>query len=192
MAKSKPDKRNQKRKKGKPALATELSPAMAQSLLEEATALLQTGQAEDALPIAEKSLRCLVAPDVPPETQLPVLELIGEIHMELGDPDAARKGFLQAAKLDPDAKLAEEEGGGAEKFLWLAQLSEEGGADSMQWFQKGITVLRRGIAAADGALDEEDALIIEEKKAKLANALCGAAEVYMTDLSYVLHYCSGR
>lgn len=188
MAKSKPDKRNQKRKKSKPASATELSPAMAQPLLEEATALLQTGQAEDALPIAKKSLRCLAGPDVPPETQLPVLELIGEIYMELGDPDAARTAFLQAAKLDPKAELAEEDGGGAEKFLWLAQLSEDGGADSMQWFQKGITVLRREIAAADEPLDEEEALIIEEKKAKLANALCGAAEVYMTDLSYVMRH----
>lgn len=184
MAKSKPDKRNQKRKKSKPTTPPDLSPAMAQPLLEQATTLLQTGQPDEALLVAKKALRCLSAPEVQPQTQLPVLELIGEIQVELGNIEDARTTFEQAAELDADADLPEEEGGGADKFLWLAQLSEDGGADSVHWFDKGIRVLRREIATEQEAVDEEDALILEEKKAKLANALCGAAEVYMTDLSY--------
>jgi len=183
MAKSKPDKRNQKRKKTKTSSAADVSPALAQPLLEQATALFQTGQADEALPVARKSLRCLSFPEVPPQTKLPVLELIGEIQVELGDPDAARQTFLEAASLDPDASLAEEEGGGPDKFLWLAQLSEEGGADSMNWFEKGITVLRREVVAEDEVSGEDAALVNEETKTKLADALCGAAEVYMTDLS---------
>lgn len=182
MAKSKPDKRNQKRKKSKTASA-DLSPALAQPLLEQATALFQTGQPEEALPVAKKSLRCLAFPDVPPQTKLPVLELIGEIQIDLGTIDEARQTFEEAARLDPDAALPEEEGGGADKFLWLAQLSQEGGVDSIKWFGKGITVLRRELNTDVDAEDEEEAMIIEEKKTKLANALCGAAEVYMTDLS---------
>ena len=185
MAKSKPDKRNQKRKKSKTSSAADISPALAQPLLEQATALFQTGQADEALPVAKKSLRCLAFPGVPPQTELPVLELIGEIQVELGDPDEARQTFLEAASLDPDASLPEEEGGGADKFLWLAQLSEEGGADSMKWFEKGITVLRRDVIADDEITDQDAAMLNEETKTKLADALCGAAEVYMTDLSYV-------
>lgn len=112
--------------------------------------------------------------------------LIAEIHVELGDVDAAREYFLRAVDLDPEGEVPEAEGGGAEKFLWLAQLCEDGGAESVGWFTRGATVLRREI----GALEADEArpdlqLTAQEKRRKLANALCGVVEVYMTDLSYV-------
>lgn len=187
MARVKPDKRSQKRKKSKQNDSAALSPEMAQPLLEQATALLETGQAEEALTVARKSLSCLSSPDLLPISQLPVLELLGEIQVELGNPDEARKMFAEAAALDPEGDLPEEAGGGADKFLWLAQLSEEGGSDSITWFGKGCNALRREIGILEGVAAGEEALeMLEMKKRTLANALCGAAEVYMTDLSYVM------
>lgn len=184
MAKSKPDKRNQKRKKTRGTTSSEVSPEMAQSLLEQATALLQTGQADQALQIANKALNCLTLPHLNSTGRLPVLELLGAIHIELGEPDEARTAFEAAVELDPDGHVPEEIGGGADKFLWLAQLSEEGGADSVKWFDKGCSVLRQEIGILEDGGEEEAAMVLDFKKTKLANALCGAAEVYMTDLSY--------
>lgn len=161
--------------------STKVNPKLAQSLLEHALSLLHTGEAEEALPVAAKALSSLPENDA---SQLPALELLGEIHIELGDPDEARKYFLKAAQLDPDAAVPLVDGGGADKFLWLAQLSEDGGADSVGWFEKGATVLRREIAVhQDSVHTEEDEILLDLEKRKLANALCGAAEVYMTDLS---------
>ncbi|KAL4862699.1 hypothetical protein BDV12DRAFT_190209 [Aspergillus spectabilis] len=102
-------------------------------LLEQATILLQTGQAEAALPLAQQALDA--APANSP-AQLSALNAVAEINVELGEVEIARKHFLQAVELDPTGSIAESEGGGAEKFLWLAQLSELGGKDSVKWFEK--------------------------------------------------------
>ncbi|KAL5332928.1 hypothetical protein BJX70DRAFT_392585 [Aspergillus crustosus] len=102
-------------------------------LLEQATILLQTGQADTALTLAQQALEALPANS---PAQLLVLNAVAEIYVELGEIELARKHFLQAVELDPTGSIAESEGGGAEKFLWLAQLSELGGNDSVQWFEK--------------------------------------------------------
>jgi len=117
---------------------------------------------------------------------LPALNLLGEIHVELGDIDTARQYFLQASTIDEDGTTGEDIGGGAEKFLWLAQLSEDGGHDSVEWFEKGAMSLRLQIQALleRKSLDEEAQAMLEEKRRKLAVALCGVVEVYMTDLSW--------
>ncbi len=100
--------------------------------------------------------------------------------------------------LDPDGAI-----GDADKFLWLAQLSEHGGRDSVEWFSRGATVLRREIAgmgakAAQGERDRKEGkppsqsqaaqlqAQEDEKRKNLAGALCGIIEVYMTDLSWEL------
>ena len=106
--------------------------------------------------------------------------------MELGNVEAARENFTLAASLDPEGEIPGALGGGVEKFLWLAQLCEEGGSESVQWFEKGAMVLRREIGVLEGMGSTPQASqALEEKKTKLANALCGVVEVYMTDLSYV-------
>lgn len=105
--------------------------------------------------------------------------------MELGDINAARENFTLATALDPEGEISETQGGGAEKFLWLAQLCEEGGMESVGWFEKGAVALRREIGELEGQKTTpqiEQAL--EEKKIKLANALCAVVEVYMTELSW--------
>lgn len=160
-------------------------PEMAAQYLIEATDFLHTGQPDKAVAPATKAIDCLSLPPCAPTQKLPALELLGEIHVELGDPESARQTFLQAAALDPEATLPEDEGGGPDKFLWLAQLSEEGGKDSVSWFEKGCTALRREISEAqDTAHTDEDLMVVATNLQKLANALCGAAEVYMTDLSW--------
>ena len=136
---------------------------------------------------AEKALRYLRPPSAhtPCLEQLPAFEVLGAIHVELGDPDSARRSFEYAAQIDATGEHA-----GAEKFLWLAQLSEEGGKDTISWFDKGAACLRAQLAAARQTLDAngEQTKYTQDELAtlteKLASALCGAAEVYMTDLSF--------
>jgi tetratricopeptide (TPR) repeat protein len=152
----------------------------AAELVDKATILLQTGQADAALPFAQRLLE--LAPANSP-TALSALNLIGEIHVELGEVDTAREAFLRAVEIDSEGTISEAQDGGAEKFLWLAQLSEEGGADSVGWFVKGVAALRRIIQSLEQSNDPENSVLLEEKKGKLANALCGMVEIYMTDLS---------
>lgn len=153
-------------------------------LLAEATALLHTGDPEAALPLALRALvltKVTSSSESPTAASLPALNFLAEVNIELGDADAARDYFLQAVELDPEGNVAEDEGGGAEKFLWLAQLCEEGGEESVRWFERGAAVLRRDIAVEENPGGNAERL--EEKKKKLAGVLCGIIEVYMTDLS---------
>ncbi|KAI6793102.1 hypothetical protein KC332_g16004 [Hortaea werneckii] len=158
-----------------------------EQLYASAIDLVEQSQPEDALRQAKKLWsQCqngLIT------EQLPALNLLGEISVELGDVDSAKQYFEQAVVLDPEGKVPEAMGGGAEKFLWLAQLCEEGGKASVQWFEKGAAALQGEIEALETGnmpgMDEEGMLMLRvEKKRKLANALCGIVEVYMTDLSW--------
>jgi hypothetical protein len=93
-------------------------------------------------------------------------------------------------KVDEDGSLPEDLGGGPEKFLWLAQLSEEGGQDSVSWFERGAAALRSQIQTITESLEsrplarEQLEASIAEKRKRLAETLCGVVEVYMTDLSW--------
>lgn len=181
MAKTKPSNRAGDSKKKSKSGDSKKSKASADELLTQATILLQTSQPDEALVAARRALNILQPTSKPTIAALPALNLLGEINIELGDPDSAREAFTVAILLDPEGA-----NDGAEKFLWLAQLNEEGGAESVKWFEKGIEVLRREIEELDGKLvkkaDVED--LLEEKRMKIATALCGIAEVYMTDLSW--------
>lgn len=190
MAKTKPNnKKGKKRDKsilntvtGSPSKSS-TPPANPYTLLAEASSLLEQGSIEEAVKPAQRALGLL---DPESEEALPALNLLGEIHIELGDIDTARQYFLQAASIDEDGAVGEDVGGGAEKFLWLAQLSEEGGEDSVDWFEKGAISLRAQIQALleRKKLDAEMEAMLLEKRRKLAVALCGVVEVYMTDLSW--------
>ena len=158
-------------------------------LLEQAEQCLQEGRPDEALPPAKKALATTLQPssENPTTASLPALNLLAEINLELGEVDSACEFFHQAVGLDPEGTIPESQGGGAEKFLWLAQLSEEGGQDSVDWFEKGAEVLKREISRRTHETgqvgdpgDEVKALM-----RKLANVLCGIVEIYMTDLSYV-------
>jgi tetratricopeptide (TPR) repeat protein len=190
MAKTKPN--NKKAKKRDKSVLNKVAaspskpstpPASPYALLAEASSYLQQGNIEEAIRPAQRALEVL---DPESEEALPALNLLGEIHIELGDIGSARQYFLQAASIDEDGTVGEDIGGGAEKFLWLAQLSEDGGQDSVDWFEKGASSLRTQIQALLGRkkIDAEVEAMLLEKRRKLAVALCGVVEVYMTDLSW--------
>ncbi|KAI7086125.1 hypothetical protein KC356_g5303 [Hortaea werneckii] len=188
MAKTKPSKQQKEAKKSSQmANGSAKQNETPEQLYASAIDLVEQSQPEDALRQAKKLWsQCqngLVT------EQLPALNLLGEISVELGDVDGAKQYFEQAVVLDPEGKVPEAMGGGAEKFLWLAQLCEEGGKASVQWFEKGAAALQGEIEALETGnmpgMDEEGMLMLRvEKKRKLANALCGIVEVYMTDLSW--------
>ncbi|KAI7974469.1 hypothetical protein EIK77_008649 [Talaromyces pinophilus] len=141
----------------------------ATELLEKATILLQTGQAEAALPLAQRVIE--ISDDQSSNNTLLAINLVAEIYVELGEIDAARESFLHAVQLDPEGTIPESQGGGAEKFLWLAQLSEQGGADSVAWYEKGVGALRHIIQTLEQNGDADTASVLDEKRKKLAVAL---------------------
>ncbi|KAL8945688.1 MAG: hypothetical protein Q9222_007809 [Ikaeria aurantiellina] len=162
-----------------PKRAAKKTKESVEELLSKASTLVQTSQAEEALQVALRALNQLKQQEGDATIKaLPALTLLAEIYLELGEADTARDFFLQASVLDPDGSVPESQGGGAEKFFWLAQLSEEGGQDSVSWFEKGITVLRNDIAST---LDTQ---VQAQRRRKMAAALCGVVEIYMTDLSW--------
>lgn len=165
-------------------------PMTPSALLAQAENLLHTGRPGEALPLATQALTILQpAPQNPTPASLPALALLAEINLELGSPSTARAHFLAAVALDPDGSTPASDGGGAEKFFWLAQLSEDGGRDSVDWFEKGAEALRREIMRTVGGDDDdgdkEAGDAVEGMMKRLASALCGIVEIYMTDLSSV-------
>ncbi|KAH8727493.1 TPR domain-containing protein [Phaeosphaeriaceae sp. PMI808] len=179
MAKTKPQDRKLKKKSAKNG--TSKPKASPEELLVQAATLLQTSQPEEALVAARRALSLLQPTPDPSAAALPALNLLGEINVELGDADSAREAFEAAIAIDP---LGANDG--AEKFLWMAQLNEEGGAKSVAWFERGVGVLKREISELEGKMIKkaDTTELLEEKKQKVANSLCGIAEVYMTDLSW--------
>ncbi|AEO54242.1 hypothetical protein MYCTH_2296602 [Thermothelomyces thermophilus ATCC 42464] len=191
MAPTKPKKKSQSdrardRARVKPAAArgANVNP---RDLLAQATAHLEAGDPQTAAKIALAAYE-----HVGEGGRLAgaVLSILGQIHVELGEVDTARAFFAAAVKVDEDGSLPEDVGGGAEKFLWLAQLSEEGGQDSVSWYERGAAVLRAQIQTLTESLesrpltrDTQEAVIAEKRK-RLAETLCAVAEVYMTDLSW--------
>jgi tetratricopeptide (TPR) repeat protein len=166
----------------KPSSSTTLDPAAIRQLLSSSTALLEQGDALSARKLARDALSAIEAAPSPLSSPLgAALTLLGSIAVETGDIDTARSYFLRAVESDPEGELPDDVGGGAEKFLWLAQLSEEGGQDSVTWFERGAGALRKAIGKAE---EEKKGEVVEEKKRKLAETLCAVAEVYMTDLSW--------
>ena len=174
-----------------------------ENLLTEAASLLEQSQPELALPLAAEALRRLQQDREVERSEedsidewlklaaqgkatLPTTFAVNaEIHLALGDVDSARQCFAAAAQLDPNGALVS-----ADPWLWLAQLCEEGGQKSIEYFEKGCEVLKNEIEVLRESLtqdgDDEGLTIIEERGSRLANALCGMAEVYMTDLSWEL------
>ncbi|KAI5855684.1 hypothetical protein BZA05DRAFT_389342 [Tricharina praecox] len=158
------------------------TPAPAEStatLLAAATALLHTNNEPDqALTLATQALQ-------QSPTSLCALELLAEIHVELGDVATAYTLYTRAATLDPNGAHESAGGSGPEKFLWLAQLCPEGGAAAVRWYTTGVEALQRLVALRDGGVvggAAQKELVERGLERKLVSALCGLAEIYMSDL----------
>ncbi|KAG7134677.1 assembly chaperone of rpl4 like protein [Verticillium longisporum] len=179
MAPTRPSKKNKKQQQ-----ATDAKKMDPKVLLEAASAKLEEGDLENALGAATAALQ---ATGPGGELELLCTNMIGQIYVEAGEIDDARAAFTRAVALDSDGSADEARGGGPEKFLWLAQLSEDGGQDSVRWFERGAAALRAQIRALDetaGRRTAEQEALLEARKRRLAGTLCGVAEVYMTDLSW--------
>ncbi|KAK0733357.1 hypothetical protein B0T26DRAFT_669772 [Lasiosphaeria miniovina] len=186
MAPTKPNPRAQKAKAKERARAKKAA-VNTRELLANATAMLEVGDAEGAAKAARAAYEHIGDGG---QQAGAALTLLGQINIEMGEIDRARKYLMSAAKVDEAGTLPEELGGGPDKFLWLAQLSEEGGQDSVSWYERGAAVLRTQIQTLGDALDSlpltrhEQEAVIAEKRRKLADTLCAVTEVYMTDLSW--------
>ncbi|KAK3383897.1 hypothetical protein B0T24DRAFT_67462 [Lasiosphaeria ovina] len=186
MAPTKPNPRARKAKAKERARAKKAA-VNTRELLANATAMLEVGDAEGAVKAARAAYEHIGDGG---QQAGAALTLLGQINIELGEIDRARKYLMSAAKVDEAGTLPEELGGGPDKFLWLAQLSEEGGQDSVSWYERGAAVLRTQIQTLGDALDSlpltrhEQNAVIAEKRRKLADTLCAVTEVYMTDLSW--------
>ncbi|KAI0423622.1 TPR domain-containing protein [Xylaria sp. FL1042] len=190
MAPRRPDKKLKKSGKGAISRAAggggPSKPVSPQVLVKAAEFQLQEGNVQDAATLAEKALE---GSSPGSDDALSALNFLGQINLELGDFETARAYLLRAVAIDEDGAKDESVGGGAEKFLSLAQLSEEGGHDSVGWFEKGAAALKARIQALEntkrrGKQGDEQAAVLDELRKKLAMTLCSVAEVFMTDLSW--------
>ncbi|KKF95370.1 hypothetical protein CFO_g2276 [Ceratocystis platani] len=175
--------------RAKKATKKSKKPAMSlQTLIETAYAKLKLGDIEEAEQTVSSALQLAKGN---PDSELLCLNLMGQICIEAGEPDRAREYFMQAVSLDPEGDKPEATGGGPEKFSWLAQLSEIGGKDSVQWYERAARALRAQIQALSdkvstsaAPLNTESEVAVLEKQRALATVLCSVVEVYMTDLSW--------
>ncbi|KAM4059591.1 tetratricopeptide repeat domain-containing protein [Hirsutella rhossiliensis] len=153
------------------------------STLADSETQLAAGNLDEAIILAT---RALDATGPGGDFELRALNLLGMLHVETGDIEEARVFFERAVKLDEDGLVDEKVGGGPEKFLFLAQLSDEGGQDSVLWFERGAAALRRQVQILSGVAGRtsEQQADLDEKQHKLGGVLCAVAEVYMTDLSW--------
>ncbi|KAI0012918.1 TPR-like protein [Xylariaceae sp. FL0662B] len=185
MAPRRPDKKSKKRQQAAISRAASGSskPVSPQVLVKAAEYQLSEGNVQDATTLAEKALDQSATGS---DDALSALNLLGQINVETGEFEAARGFFLRAAAIDEDGSKDEAAGGGPEKFLCLAQLSEDGGKDSVGWFEKGAAALKKQILALEETRrkSDEQVMRLDELKKKLAMTLCSVAEVYMTDLSW--------
>ncbi|UNI14980.1 hypothetical protein JDV02_001555 [Purpureocillium takamizusanense] len=153
------------------------------AILADAETQLDVGNLDEAIVLAARALEATGSGG---DYELRALNLLGILHVEAGDVDEARSFFQRAVELDGDGMVDEKVGGGPEKFLLLAQLSEDGGQDSVRWFERGAATLRKQIQALSDlpSRTPDQQATLEEKQNKLGGVLCAVAEVYMTDLSW--------
>lgn len=102
-----------------------------------------------------------------------VYELLGETFVEQGDPDEARKAFRRA--IDLEKANGTSATGGFEKYLWMGQLSEEGGEASIAYYRTGVKLLI-------SVIGKEEEVDQPPMRARLASVYSAMAELYMTDL----------
>ncbi|KAK8095380.1 TPR domain-containing protein [Apiospora kogelbergensis] len=181
MAPTRPNKKSKKGDKG--AASADDSKVSPLLYVKAAETQLQAGNPSDALELAKKALS---QSQTGSDTALAALNLLGQINIEIGEFETARSFFLKAVAIDEDGSRSDETGGGPEKFLCLAQLSEEGGLDSVKWFEKGAAALKAQIQKFDDVkkLSDEQEILVDELRQKHAMTLCAVSEIYMTDLSW--------
>lgn len=98
-----------------------------------------------------------------------ILEITGQVELELEQFELARKHLLESVQLEPNASYT--------KYMYLGQLSVE--KDAINNFQKGVDLMvkeRNNLAASS---DEAKVLA-----SKISSALCSMTEIYLTDCCF--------
>lgn len=117
-------------------------------------------------------LFCQRALDIEPDN-LEILDMMGNICMELGDADKAKQVFLRAAELSPDK--------GHSKYMCLGQIHCK--EEALQYFHKGLEMMISAYQSqpqVSGAASwpEENEVTTKD----ISTAFCSIAEIYLTDL----------
>ncbi|XP_056375066.1 uncharacterized protein LOC130272994 [Hyla sarda] len=117
-------------------------------------------------------LFCQRALDLEPDN-LEILDMMGNICMELGNGEKAKEIFLKAVHLSPDK--------GHAKYMCLGQIHCK--EEALQYFQKGLEVLISAYQShpkVSGAANFSDEM--EATTKDISTAFCSVAEIYLTDL----------
>ncbi|XP_063054695.1 uncharacterized protein si:dkey-12j5.1 [Engraulis encrasicolus] len=140
--------------------------------------LEKTEESMDNFDFKMARMFCQRALDIEP-TNLEVLDMMGNIHAEMGEVDKAKQVFLRAVELSPD------EGHG--KYMYLGQIHTA--QEAIQYFTKGIDIMIRALQTqtASAAVAEGAAAMASEGGPAVcgkdvAVAFCSVAEIYFTDL----------
>jgi hypothetical protein len=144
------------------------------SLCSRSRTALEEGELQTAHELASRA--CGILPKDSPNVH--PIELLGEINIELGEPEQARDCFLEAVRRREGIAGGSSEAGEEGKFLWLGQLSSEEEAE--KWYNLGADALIRFL---ETTTDEEKRRPIHHK---ISEVYCSLIELYLTDLWYSL------
>lgn len=149
-------------------------------IIARARALLQSSQEQKALE--------LLTPEVTKNPENPrLLEIFGEVLLELNDVETAYNVFTKAVEIDPQASQ------GVEKFFYLGQII--GGSDGLALLDVGLGKLQNQLDHVRENKGQDDALLVELSRLyptseelvaylikKLNQGIFAQIEVWMTDL----------
>ncbi|KAM4704807.1 uncharacterized protein WCC33_009623 [Rhinophrynus dorsalis] len=134
--------------------------------------LAKTEECLDSFNYEMAQLFCQRALDMDP-TNLEILDMMGNICMELGNDEKAKQIFLKAVDLSPDE--------GHAKYMYLGQLHCK--EEALEYFTKGIQVMicaYQKQPQVTGVVSCPDEMEVTTKD--IAAAYCSVAEIYFTDL----------
>lgn len=119
------------------------------------------------------------------EERATLLDLLGELLLDCGDAEGARKVFQQSVDLLPDS--------GFSKYMNLGQISasmDNPPLQAVQYYKRGIAIMRdmkRKIAEGGKAAEEQAGIGARELSVLIGNGCCSIADLFMTDLCHEPH-----
>lgn len=154
--------------------------ATIEQVIANARALVQSSQSDKAVE--------LLAPLVPGnETNVALLQIYGEVLLEVNELEQAYDVLLSACELDKDASQ------GSEKFFYLGQII--GGSDGIKYLDTGLRKLDTQLGLVKAEHGHDDPVLVELAKVydtkellvaflikKLNQGIFAKIEIWMTDL----------
>ncbi|XP_063777540.1 uncharacterized protein LOC134927261 isoform X2 [Pseudophryne corroboree] len=134
--------------------------------------LEKTEEYLDSCNLEMAQLFCQRALDMEP-SNLEILDMMGNICMELGNAEKAEQVLLKAVELCPDE--------GHAKYMCLGQIHCK--EEALKYFQKGLQIMIDAYQSqpqVSGAASCPDKMEVTTKD--ISTAFCSVAEIYLTDL----------